>query len=103
MSRTKGAKNRHPDGTHGAAAHIVPGSATSACKMNRRVGVVENFSMAWYERGRAVTWQEVVESVREGYNHARWRAAQRGRRWLDGFERVQANIAEAMANKGHHA
>jgi hypothetical protein len=62
--------------------HSVAGAATSASKVNRRVGLAINSHIAWYERGRPVKWATVINSVARAFR--RWQHKMEVRRMLHG-------------------
>lgn len=97
LGRPRGAKNKGAK-TPLAIGISVPGAATSAAKLNRRVGVVEQSSMWVYiPREGFVRWAEIEAQVAEAYEQWRKRKALQGVHVMDGWEWRQGMIEDAIA------
>lgn len=95
LGRPRGAKNKRAPLALGVC---VPGSATSAAKLNRRPGVADKSSLWVYIPGEGfVRWAEIDAQVAESYEQWRKKKALQGVHVVDGWEWRQGMIEDAIA------
>lgn len=85
---------------YGVAANCsVPGSATSAAKMRKRVGIMDRAGYVYIPGEGWVKWVKLKADVARAYDRWRWRKAMMGIKIYDGSEAVQAGIDAAMERR----
>ncbi len=95
IGRPRGARTKRAPVAHGVC---VPGSATSAAKLNRRPGVADQSSLWVYIPGEGfVRWAEIEAQVAAAYEQWRKKKALQGVHVMDGWEWRQVMIEDAIA------